>query len=330
VYLPSAGWDVLRLRARLLGATREFFAARGFLEVETPILSSDVVIDRHLDPLSTTLYADPRSPEMGPRLWLQTSPEAAMKRLMASGGEAIFQITKAFRAGESGPRHNPEFTLVEWYRRGDTMDAGISLLSDLCEALLARGPAERLSYAAAVKRHAGIDAHTAPPEKIAALLLSRGALAPASMKTSDRDGWLHLLMSELVEPHLGAPLPTILYHYPPSQAMLAELTVASDSPDDMPRDLAQRFELYVDGVELANGYRELTDADELAARMDRACDQRVADGKSALPSPSRLIAATRAGMPGCTGCALGFDRVVMLAAGKQTIAEVLAFPIYRA
>jgi lysyl-tRNA synthetase class 2 len=314
----------------LLSVVREFFATRGFLEVETPILSSDVVIDRHLDPLATTLYADPRSPEMGPRLWLQTSPEAAMKRLMVAGGEAIFQIAKAFRAGESGPRHNPEFTLVEWYRRGDSMDDGMSLLSDVCEALLARGPADSLSYAAAVKRYAGIDAHTAPPEKIAAVLLSRGAQAPASMKTSDRDDWLNLLMSELVEPHLGRTRPTILYHYPRSQAMLAELAVASDSPDQMPREVAQRFELYVDGIELANGYRELTDADELAERMDRACDQRVADGKSALPSPSRFVAATRAGMPPCTGCALGFDRVVMLAAGKQTIAEVLAFPVDRA
>jgi lysyl-tRNA synthetase class 2 len=329
-FRPCADWDTLRRRAALLAAVREFFSARGFLEVETPLLSTDVVVDRHLDPLCTTLYPDPRRPDAGPRLWLQTSPEAGMKRLLAAGGEAIYQVTRSFRSGESGPRHNPEFTIVEWYRRGDDLAAGMNLLSDLCEALLGRGPAERLSYAAAMRRHAGVDPHAATIERMAGVLLARGATPPPSMKASDRDGWLNLLLAELVEPHLGQGRPTILYHFPASQAMLAEIVESADSPDEPPREVAQRFELFVEGVELANGYYELTCADELRRRMDAACDERVADGKSPLPGPQRLLAAIRAGLPRCCGCALGFDRVVMLAAGKKSIAEVLAFPIDRA
>ena len=132
---------------------------RGFLEVETPLLSADVVVDRHLDPLAVTLPKDPRQPDHGRRMWLQTSPEFGMKRLMAAGAQAIYQITRAFRAGEAGPRHNLEFTIVEWYRRDDSMETGMQLLSELADALLGLGPAERLSYAEAFSRHAGVDPH---------------------------------------------------------------------------------------------------------------------------------------------------------------------------
>src|SRR5215470_15593894 len=135
-YLPTASLENLQLRARLLAKVREFFAARGFLEVETPILSADVTVDRHLDPLSTILASDPRQPDVGRRLWLQTSPEFGMKRLLAAGATAIYQITRAFRNGEIGPLHNPEFTMIEWYRTGDDMQAGMALLSALSSALL--------------------------------------------------------------------------------------------------------------------------------------------------------------------------------------------------
>jgi lysyl-tRNA synthetase class 2 len=321
-YLPTGNWDRLRLRAELLARARTFFAERGFLEVETPLLSADTVIDRHLDPLAVTLPHDPRRPDVGRKMWLQTSPEFGMKRLMAAGGQSIYQITRAFRAGESGARHNPEFTIVEWYRRGDMMVEGMQLLSDLAEALLGLGPAERVSYAEVFRLHAGLDPHRATPAELAARARQAGISVSEGMTAADRDGWLNLLLSHLVEPNLGKARPTIMYDYPASQAALAQ--VAGEPP------VAQRFELYVRGVELANGYQELVDPEILGQRNREANGQRVADGKPTLDEESRLLAAMRHGLPECTGAALGFDRVVMLAAGAGGIADVIAFPIERA
>jgi lysyl-tRNA synthetase class 2 len=164
-FLPTADWPRLRLRSQLLERVRAFFSGRGFLEVETPILSHDVVVDRHLDPFSTILCADATRPDVGERLYLQTSPEFAMKRLLVAGGGAIYQITRAFRnGGERGRLHNPEFTIVEWYRVGDGLREGMRLLSDLAEALLARGPAECLTYRNAFEQHVGIEPHAASIE----------------------------------------------------------------------------------------------------------------------------------------------------------------------
>lgn len=321
-FRPAASWPVLRLRAELLARTRTFFAERDFLEVETPLLSADVVVDRHLDPISVTVPQDARHPEVGRQLWLQTSPEFAMKRLLAAGGEAIYQITRAFRAGEAGARHNPEFTIVEWYRRGDSMNEGMQLLSDLAEWLLMRGPAQRISYREAFQRYAGVDPLTSTIEALAATAAKRGLTPGASFASAERDEWLNLLLAELVEPHLGHEAPAILYHYPASQAALAR---TSGEPS-----VAERFELYVEGTELANGYHELLDAQVLRQRIAAASQVREADGKPPLPAESRLLAAMEHGLPACSGVALGFDRVVMLAAGAQDIAEVLAFPIDRA
>jgi lysyl-tRNA synthetase class 2 len=205
----------------------------------------------------------------------------------------------------------------------------------LCEALLARGPAERTSYAAAMRKHAGIDPHQAPIDELAACAVARGLAVPPSMSSAGRDEWLNLLLAELVEPQLGRPRPTILFDYPASQAAFAE--IAAPEPEDSPQArqdqnllVAKRFELYVDGMELANGYFELTDGEELARRMDQANDRRVADGKPPLPPASHLVRATREGIPPCVGVALGFDRVVMLAAGVSEIADILAFPADRA
>jgi lysyl-tRNA synthetase class 2 len=322
-FLPTADWPTLKLRAGLLRRTREFFDRRGFVEVETPILSHDTVVDRHLDPLETTLTG------LGPpeRLFLQTSPEFAMKRLLAAGGPSLYQITRAFRQGERGPRHNPEFTIVEWYEIGADYDAGMRLLSDLCEALLARGPAERLTYAEAFGRAVAIDPHAAALDELRRASEHYCPDAAAAFAGSavpvDRDVWLDLLLTERVEPTLGRLRPTILCDYPPSQAALAKLS------DGAP-PVAERYELYVDGLELSNGYHELLDAEALAGRNAENNRLRAADGKPPLPADSRLLAAMRHGLPACAGCALGFDRVVMLAAGKRTIEEVIPFPIERA
>jgi lysyl-tRNA synthetase class 2 len=312
----------LRLRAELLARTRAFFATRDFLEVETPLLSADTVVDRHLDPLAVTLPLDPRRPRAGRAMWLQTSPEFAMKRLMAAGADAIYQITRSFRAGEAGPLHNPEFTIVEWYRRGDTIEDGMRLLSDLCQALLGLGAAELASYAEAFRTHVGIDPHRASYDELAAAARRHHLPLAQGFAGDDRDLWLNVLLAELVQPRLAVERPLILYDWPASQAALAQ--VHGDPP------VARRFELFVRGVELANGYHELLLASELAQRIRLANDQRETDGKPRLPEASRLLAAMQHGLPDCTGAALGFDRVVMLAAGATTLAEVIAFPIDRA
>ena len=322
-FRPTASWEMLRLRARILKGVRDFFDSRGFLEVETPILSADIVVDRHLDPFGTVLADDPRRPDMGQGFWLQTSPEFHMKRLMASGGEAIYQISRVFRNGEIGRLHNPEFTMVEWYRRGDDLNAGMGLLSDLTVACLGSQPAEQKTYADVFREQFGADALSAEPMQLRRLAASNNIPYPESLAADDRDAWLELLWTERVERNLGVHRPTIIYGYPASQAALAR--ISSDDPRT-----AERFELYVHGIEVANGYHELLDANVLLERNARANQQRVADGKPPLPEHSRLIDAMRSGLPACTGVALGFDRLVMIAAGAKSLVDVIPFPIDRA
>jgi lysyl-tRNA synthetase class 2 len=321
-YLPTAPVDALHRRAELLAKTRRFFDSRGFLEVETPLLSHDTVVDRHLDPIPVTLFRDPRQPQHGETVWLQTSPEFGMKRLLASVGRgspdpaltAIYQITKAFRGGsEVGPLHNPEFTIVEWYRVGDDYAAGRALLADLADNLLGFGRTEELSYREAFLRHASVDPFGDLPSA------TSFGLPP----TADRDLVLDYLLTTRVEPHLGLDRPTTLYDYPPSQAALAQVR-AGNPP------LAERFELYVRGIELANGYHELLDARALLDRNRDSNHLRAADGKYTLPEDSGLLTAMEHGLPACCGCALGFDRLVMIAMGASSVQEVMAFPIDRA
>jgi elongation factor P--(R)-beta-lysine ligase len=314
-FLPTATLDMLRRRAVLLKQVRQFFDSRGFLEVETPILSHDTVVDRHLDPIPVTLFDEPRQPERGARLWLQTSPEFCMKRVLAAGATAIYQITKAIRGGrEKGPEHNPEFTIVEWYRVGDDYAAGMQLLSDLAETLLGAGSAERVTYRNAFKRQVGFD----PLLPGATLPLPMG-MEPDADDDLILDDWL----SSLVAPYLGTERPVILHDYPASQAALARVR-----PGNPP--IAERFELYVHGLELANGYHELLDPDVLRKRNQENNTERFADDKYMLPEESRLLAAMDHGLPACSGCALGFDRLVMVATGAKSIQEVMAFPIERA
>ena len=306
-FLPSASPQVLRQRAALLKRLRTFFDERGFLEVETPLLSADTVVELHIDPLQVTLPDDPREPTQGKETWLQTSPEFHMKRLLATGEfDAIYQVTKAFRTGERGALHNVEFTMVEWYRVGDDLAAGMALLGELCVAILGTSAAELLTYAEAFGKHAQIDPFALPED-------------------AQRDEQLNLLLAEKVEPCLGRDRPTILYHYPASQAALAKTTT-----DHAGNAVAERFELYVDGVELANGYHELQDAAELRRRNTVNNAARLADGRPVLPEDSRLLSAMEQGLPQCSGVALGFDRLLMVAVGAKSIDEVIPFPIERA
>jgi len=323
-YLPTASWPVLQLRAELLARIRAFFAEEGFLEVETPILSADTVVDRHLDPLAVEV------PGWG-RRWLQTSPEFCMKRLLVAfggpnapgggRGMAIYQICHVFRGEEFGHLHNPEFTMVEWYRVGQSMEEGMDFLSRLADRVLGRGSAQKITYAEAFQRWAGLDPHTASAGQLHQAVRAAGIAPPESLRPDDRDGWLDLLLSFCVQPKLQGLW--IVYDYPASQAALARVRPG-------PPPVAERFELYVDGIELANGYHELCDPEELRRRNRRNNQFRQADGKPPLPEESRLLAAMEAGLPPSVGVALGFDRLVMIAAGVKTLAEVLPFPFDRA
>lgn len=322
-YLPTASHRRLIERAGMLRRVREYFDRHGFLEVETPLLSHDVVVDRHLDPLEVILPDDPVSPLEGPRLWLQTSPEFAMKRILAATRQSLFQITKAFRAGERGRWHNPEFTMVEWYEVGADYRAGMNRLSDLSQFLLDRGPAEIRTYREVFEEYVGVDPHVASPTVLRQIACDR-ELSVGMLQSDDRDFWLDALLTQLIQPRLGRTNPTILYDYPATQSALARLRPVG------PIEVAERFELYVDGVELANGYHELLEADQLRARNRRQNEERLRDGKRELPESSRLLSAMDAGLPPSAGVALGFDRLMMVAVGEDSLAPVLAFPIERA
>lgn len=321
---PSAPWDNLRRRAALLSRLRRFFDDRGFLEVETPVLSAESVVDRHLDPLRVVLFDDPRTPDHGAERWLQTSPEFAMKRLLAAGATAIYQVARAFRGGERGPRHNSEFTLVEWYRVGDGYEEGMRLLDELSACLLGRGAAERLSYREAFARYAGFDPFMFDTPRLADLIRTRSPAVP-DYSEEDRDSWLNYALAEWVEPRLGCDCPVILYDYPASQAALARVRARDGEPA-----VAERFELYVDGVELANGYHELLDVAAFRARTATNRQARTDDGKPSLPASPRFEAAMEHGLPACAGVALGFDRLVMVGVGARDLSAVLAFPDERA
>ena len=323
---PTAALDILKLRARMLERIRAFFFERGVLEVETPILSSAATTDPALASLATR-YIGPLFPR-GQTLYLHTSPEFSMKRLLAAGSGSIYQVCKVFRDGEAGRLHNPEFTMIEWYRVGfdhhRLMDETGELVTQLLAPSLSLQTSEKLTYREAFQRHAGLDPHAAGAEEFARAAGRQRIDVPRDLRERDDLAvWRDLLLTHAVEPKLGQGRLTFIYDYPASQASLARV-----SPGDPP--LASRFELYLNGVELANGFHELADAAEQRTRFERQQQARAAAGLPAVPMDTRLLGALAHGLPDCAGVALGFDRLVMLAAGARSIAEVMAFPIDRA
>lgn len=322
---PGAELATLRLRAELLARVRAFFAARGVLEVETPALAAAAITDPHLASFST-VYSGP-GPRHGRTLYLHTSPEFPMKRLLAAGSGCIYQIARVFRDGEAGRRHNPEFTLLEWYRVGfdhhRLMDEVAELVTALLAGRLALAEPERLSYRELFQRHLGLDPHRAGVAELAACMKRFELPIPPGMPVDDTDPWLDLLLTHWIEPRLERGRLTFVYDYPVSQAALARLRA-----DDPP--VGERFELYLNGVELANGFHELGDADEQRRRFEGGNAARRALGLPVMPVDEHLLAALAAGLPDCAGVALGFDRLVMLAAGKAALGEVIAFPLDQA
>jgi lysyl-tRNA synthetase class 2 len=318
---PTAKRAGLEARARVLAAIRAFFAARGVLEVETPLLSAATVSDPHIATLSCRFEGPGAG--AGVRLYLQTSPESAMKRLLAAGSGPIYQLARAFRDGEAGRLHNPEFTILEWYRPGFDHHRLMTEVEDLLTEVLGTGPGERLTFAQAFQRRLGVDPFTTGGADLLDCAASHGLGPVPGLGPDDRDTILNLLLSRLVEPHLGRGRPTFIHDFPASQAALARIR-----PGDPP--LAERFEVYVEGVELANGYHELADPDEQRRRYERDLVLRRQMGLDPVPRDDRLLAALAHGLPDCAGVALGVDRLVMLAAGASDIADVLAFPVSRA
>lgn len=312
---PSAPQENLRARAQLLRALRDFFARRGVLEVETPLLGSGGSTDLHLGSLETQT-GDGRS------WYLQTSPEFAMKRLLAAGSGSIYQIGRAFRNDESGRLHNPEFTLLEWYRVGWDHQALMNEIDDLLSDILGEPAAERLTYAELFDRHLALNPHRATKADLG-LALARAEIEVANPESLDCDTLLQVLMSQVIEPALPSDRPTFVYDFPPSQAALARIRPG-------PPSVAERFEVYVRGVELANGYHELRDPDEQAHRFRCDLEARGAHGLPRVEPDQHLLAALRAGLPACAGVALGVDRLLLLRVGADHLDQVLAFPTARA
>lgn len=316
---PSATPEVLRHRARMLAAARACFAEAGVVEVETPLLSRAAVTDVHLESVPADVAG------LG-RMYLHTSPEYPMKRLLAAGLGDCYQVCRVFRDGERGARHNPEFTMIEWYRLG--FDAH-RLMEDV-EVLVRRTlaglrelpAAERVTYRKAVSEIGGADPMVASADELASALWRHGVSIPPADR-HDRDALLDLLVSTVVGPRLGHERPVFVHDYPASQAALARIR-----PADFP--VAERFELYLDGLELANGFHELADPGEQRRRFEADLAARAALGRPARPLDERFLAALSHGLPDCSGVALGFDRLVMAACGLATIDDALAFPVERA
>lgn len=324
-FRPTASIKNLKRRSEVINEVRVFFESHGYFHVETPILSQDTVVDRYIEPIPVKTKSITEQKNLPERYWLQTSPEFGMKRLVASGAEAIYQICRAFRAGEVGKKHNPEFTMLEWYRVGQSMDEAMQFLGEFASTILNRMPAQHITYQEAFESFADIDPHQATIKDLKNAVKGQGIKLGKDQdsESMDRDGWLNLILGCVVEPNLGLERPTIIYDWPATQSALA---IVRD--DDVP--VAERFELYVDGIELANGYHELLDADELRLRNKANNDLRIADGTKALPSESRLLEAMRSGMPDCCGVAMGVDRLIMVALAANSVEEVIAFPFDRA
>ena len=292
------------------------------LEVETPVCSSHATTDPATESFQLT-HSGSGFPTPQP-LYLQTSPEFPMKRLLAAGSGPIYQICKAFREGESGRLHNPEFTLLEWYRPGFNHHQLMDDVATLVNNLLPEPRAvEHLSYREIFKCHLDIDPHIATITQLQQCAKQHGIADAQRLDLPSKDGWLDLLLSHCIEPQLGQNCLSFVVDYPASQASLAKISSA-------PAPLAERFELYIEGMELANGFHELTDAREQRQRFHQDLEQRAAQGQPAVPMDQNLLAAMDAGLPDCAGVALGIDRLLMQITQATHIDQVLTFPITHA
>ncbi|MDP8079787.1 elongation factor P--(R)-beta-lysine ligase [Phocoenobacter skyensis] len=312
---PTAPISNLLTRSKTIASIRKFFTERGLLEVETPLLSEFSVTDINLATFKTQFnapfYDDSKT------LFLITSPEYHMKRLLVAGSGPIFQFCKVFRNEEEGSKHNPEFTMLEWYRPHFDMYRLINEVDDLLQHILDCEPAESLSYQFVFQKYVGLDPLSTSKKQLVDKAREQGFQCDDD---ENRDVLLQFLFSEIVEPNIGKERPVAIYHFPATQAALAQI-----SSED--HRVAERFEFYFKGLELANGFHELQDADEQISRFVQDNIQREKMGLAPQELDVRFLAALKAGMPNCSGVALGVDRLLMLAMNAENISEVISFGI---
>lgn len=317
---PSASLASLHLRANILKCIRQFFDERLILEVETPLLSHATVTSKHLHSFQTTYCF--ANPDQKQTLYLQTSPEFAMKRVLAATSGPIYQLCKAFRnQGESGRYHNPEFTILEWYRPGFNHHHLMDEVEALLKKILAYESAQRFTYCEIFQQFLQLNPHQASLQQLKQTA-HHFNLYTENLALTEKDDYLDLLMTHLIEPKLPQH-PLFIYDFPASQAALARIRPGAPA-------VAERFEVYVQGLELANGFHELSSSSEQRQRFLDDLTQREKAGYSCVPLDEHLLAALAHGLPDCAGVALGIDRLILLAAKKHSIDEVIAFPLERA
>ena len=322
---PSASFALIKLRAETLRKIRRFFYAREVLEVDTPTLSYSTVPDPFIESFQTRYIPLTRTMPHE-NYYLHTSPEFPMKRLLASGSGSIYQISKVFRQGESGQRHNPEFTLLEWYREGwnhhQLMKEVSLLLTDLLTPLINLSEAVFISYQTAFLNVLGINPHSINKEDLIACTEKQG-LADVLDADDDKDRFLELLFSHKIEPSLGLGKICFLYHYPASQACLAKIAFDEGYP------VAERFEIFINGMELGNGFNELNDSNEQKSRFEGDNSVRKNSGQEEIPLDQDFINSLNE-LPQCAGVAIGIERLLMIISQAKHINEVIAFPFDKA
>ncbi|MBA6350443.1 elongation factor P--(R)-beta-lysine ligase [Colwellia sp. BRX10-6] len=317
-------WEVAKSRGNVINEIRDFFKNKNVIEVETPSLSMGTVTDPYLDAFSTQYnYLDNSDINQSQQLYLQTSPEFHMKRLLASGYGCIFQICKAFRHEDSGRYHNPEFTLLEWYRIGFDQHDLMAEVDELLSTVVKTPKSEKISYQNLFIKFVSIDPLTATFNQLYEVIELQGKAADWLYESDDCDLLLQFIFSEIIEKNIGLSRPCFVYNFPIAQASLAKECVEDNR-------VAQRFECYFKGVELANGFNELTDADIQITRFEQDNSKRQQLGLVTKNIDENFIKALQSGLPQCAGVALGIDRLMMIALEKSAIEDVISFPIERA
>ena len=320
---PTLTWEYAQKRAQVLQKIRHFFNERNVVEVETPALSQGTVTDMHLEAITCRYnFLSDSSTDQATNLYLQTSPEFHMKRLLASGYGCIFQIAKAFRHEEAGRFHNPEFTLLEWYRLGFDHFKLMKEVAELLKMVLGCAEPTQRTYQHLFIERVNLDPLSANREQLLTLIKKHNKLSEWLTLEQDNDILLQFIFSELIEPHIGNESPCFVYNFPRSQASLAKIC-----PEDT--RVAQRFECYFQGVELVNGFNQLTHVDLQLERFQEDNRKRKILSLQEKPIETNFIAALTQGLPECSGVALGIDRLIMLTLKAEHIEQVVSFPIDR-
>lgn len=316
---PTASIENIKKRAEVYTQIRQFFSERNILEVETPLLCQHTITDIYIESFKTEYQSAP----IKKSYFLQTSPEYAMKRLLTHGIGAIYQICKAFRQGDFGRQHNPEFTLLEWYRPDFNHHQLMDEVDNFLQLILKSPKAEKISYELLFKRHVDLNPFLCTKKELYDFIHEKKLLAPKQIVHLDKDTCLQVILSHLIEPNLGKTKPIFVYDFPSTQAALAK--VRDDNPP-----VAERFELYINGMEIANGFHELSNAKEQRHRFMQDQDYRKHHQQFIPDIDERFISALDNNFPECSGVALGIDRLLMILTNTNKIADILTFPWDRA